>query len=120
MENVYTSSIGVPKTARNKRIYGNGDSFVSSTVVSRLGTQSAVTPKDVFDFTDDATPTISDYQTNYTAIHGEYPLVRLVIVIDSLTEYESAQRPYFTKVDGLIDTIYFDLGSPFTGYIILQ
>lgn len=119
MSNVYTTSIGVPMVARNKRNYGKG--FYNSNIdnsINNIG--SKTTPKEIIDVINDALPTISDYQATYAAVHGEYPLVRLIIIVDANTEYESAQRPQFTKVDGLIDTIFFDLGSEFTGYIILQ
>lgn len=116
MSNVYTTTLGVPRRARNKRIYG----WASLTQNNISIGNSPGRPIAIFDVVNEALPTISDYNTNYAPTFGQYPLVRLVIVIDSTHEYESAQRPQMTKVDGLIDTIYFDLGTEFTGYMILQ
>lgn len=116
MSNVYTTSIGAPRTARNKRIYG----WASLTQNNIGGTNTPGRPIEVFDVVAQTTPTVSDYDNLFADVFGQYPLVRLIIVIDANTEYESAQRPQFTKVDGLIDTIFFDLGVETTGYIILQ
>lgn len=83
-------------------------------------------------FTASSQPTISDYQTdqedpedalktlNYSEDYGEYPQIRLVITVDESTRYESQQKPQFTYVDGLIDTIFFDLGDELTGYILIS
>lgn len=117
MSNVYISSLGVPRTFRNKRIYGGNSGDVINNSLTVAGKE---TPKTIIPVINDALPTITAYDDNYAFVHGQYPLVRLIIVVDANTEYESAQRPQFTKVDGLIDTIYFDLGTEFTGYMILQ
>lgn len=84
-------------------------------------------------FTNMATPTISNYQTdqidpedptktiNYAADFGETPNVRLIIVVDATTKYHSMQNGIITFVGGLIDSIYFDTGDPtLTGYLIIS
>jgi len=78
------------------------------------------------DFTASALPTISGYQSaqldgfNLAEDFGENPLVRCIIVVDANTEYQLQQTPQFTKVDGLIDTIFFDLTNELTGYILIS
>lgn len=119
MSNVYTTLIGVPKTARNKRIYGEGGSF-SNSVVNNVDNASIVTPKDVIEFTDVVTPTITDYNTLYAPTHGQYPSVRCHIDVDATTGFELQLMPQFTYIDGLIDTIWFDAGWSYSGKIILQ
>jgi hypothetical protein len=117
MANVYVSDLRVPRTPRNHRHYdGVGGSLFSSTTVTGGVTAPPVvlTPKDVIEFTATALPTIT-----WAATHGQYPEVRCIVVVDSTTEYELQQKPQFTKVDGLIDTIFFDIGEEMTGYIIL-
>lgn len=118
MSNVYTTILGVPKRSRNGRVYANGSSFNSTTVQSSEG-QSVVTPKDIITFTSTDTPTITAYNTTWAATHGQYPSVRCMIVVDATTEYELQQMPQFTKVGGLIDTIFFLPGDTYTGYLIL-
>lgn len=120
MSNVYTTMIGVPKIARNKRIYGDGGSFSNSVVQSNVNNDSIVTPKDVITFTALEIPILIDYQTNYAAAHGEYPLVRCIIDVDATNGYELQQMPQFTYIAGLIDTIYFLPGYEVSGKIILQ
>lgn len=87
---------------------------------SELRQKRLMNIKEIITFTNDSTPTISSYQSIYAPIHGQYPTVRLVIILDAGSEYQSMQNPIITKVNGLIDTIYFDIGEPTNGYIILQ
>lgn len=72
------------------------------------------------DFTADATPTISDYQTKWAATYGEYPDVKCIIMIDANNGYQRQQMPQMTFVDGKLDSIYFDLGEKLSGYLILS
>jgi hypothetical protein len=77
-------------------------------------------------------PIIEDYQVeqvdpedaaktlNYAEDFGENPGVRCIITVDANTEYQLQQMPQFTKVDGLIDTIFFDLQEELTGYILIS
>lgn len=121
MSNVYTSILGVPKRYRNGRIYGEGSSFLSTTVKSEVG-KSVVAPTDVIDFEDAVKPTISDYNTLWAPTHSQYPNVRLFIVQDANTAFEYRMiSPIFTYVNGLIDTISFDYGDPnVTCFIVLN
>lgn len=73
------------------------------------------------DFIAQTVPTISDYNTKYATIYGQNPTARVIIVDGSGIKVESMQKPIFTfDVNGLLDTIYFDIGVPTTGYIILS
>jgi len=78
------------------------------------------------DFEDSTTPTIEDYQDdqvdgfNLAEDYGENPLVRCIIIVDANTEYQLQQMPQFTLVDGLIDTIFFDLAEQLSGYILIS
>jgi len=123
MPDVYTTSIGVPKMARNKRIYGDGSSFSSTTVQSSSSiVQATVTPSEKFPFTNEPAPTILDYNNLWNPTHGQDPRIELVIDNGDGTRYRSQQQPQFTLVAGtdLIETIFFDLGEAKTGYIILN
>jgi hypothetical protein len=73
------------------------------------------------DFIAQSFPTISDYNTKYASIYGQNPTVRLIIVDGSGIKSESIQKTLFTfDANGLLDTVYFDLGASTTGYIILS
>ena len=121
MSSVYTTDLRVPRTPRNQRHYdgAGGNSFSSTTVGGSSAPPVVITPKDVVGFTATATPTVTAYNTTWAAIHGQYPHVRCMIIVDATNEYELQKMPTFTKVDGLIDTIYFDIGEEMTGYIII-
>lgn len=71
-------------------------------------------------FTSSERPTISDYNTRYADIFGKYPNVRCVITVDENSGYQLQQDPQFTYKDGLIDTIYFDIGEAVSGCLILS
>ena len=84
-------------------------------------------------FTSTEMPIIENYQSdqvdpedgsktiNYAESYGENPLVRCMITVDANTRYQRQQEPQFTFVDGLIDTIFFDLtGDESTGYILIS
>jgi len=77
-------------------------------------------------------PTIANYQddqvdpedagktVNYSDDFGENPSVRLIVTVDSATRYQRQQMPQFNYVDGLIDSVYFNLGEEVTGYILIS
>lgn len=81
---------------------------------------------DVFEFTASATPTLSAYNTKYAPTHGQFPRLELIIDNGDGTRYRSMQMPLFTTltsgggVADLIDTIYWDLGEPLNGWIIIN
>lgn len=83
-------------------------------------------------FTASALPIIVDYQDdqvdpedagktiNYAEYFGENPHIRCIIIVDSTHRYQLQQMPQFTYVDGLIDTIFFELAEELTGYILIS
>lgn len=75
-------------------------------------------------FTHTNTPAITDYQATYQALFGNFPKVRCIVEVDANTRYERQQMPQFTLVDGVIDTIFFDLDdggeTTYSGYIIIS
>lgn len=83
-------------------------------------------------FTASALPIIANYQDdqvdpedpekilNYAEDYGENPHIRCIIIVDSTHRYQLQQMPQFTYVDGLIDTIYFELAEELTGYILIS
>jgi hypothetical protein len=125
MSDVYTTILAVPKTYRNKRIYGEGSTFIGTTV-DNPDTNSIVVPKDIFKFTASALPTITDYNTLYAPAHGQYPRLDIIIDNGDGTRYQKQQMPQFTTLtsggglDDLIDTIRWDFGEALTGWIIIN
>lgn len=75
--------------------------------------------KEIITLTDEL-PIITNYQSLYAAVHGEHPVLWLVVTIDAENAYISMQNPLFTYVNGLIDTISYDTGGNVTGFIILN
>jgi len=77
-------------------------------------------------FTATDTPTITGYQSaqldgfNLSEDYGENPKVQCMIIDDSNNRHIRQQDAQFTYISGLINTIYFDLGTPATGYIIIS
>lgn len=83
-------------------------------------------------FANSAMPIISNYQSdqvdpedgsktmNFASDFGETPNVRCVITVDSANRFQRQQNCEMTFVGGLIDTIFFDLGEPLTGYLIIS
>ena len=82
-------------------------------------------------FTAQSSPSIINYQDdqvdpedsvktlNYASDFGETPSVRL-IKTDGVLKYHIMQNCFFTFDTGLIDTIYFDIGEPISGYILIS
>ena len=116
MSDVYTKSIGVPRTARNGRMYGSA-SLTQSVIMTGI---TPGKPLSIIAFTLLEIPIVEDYQADYASLHGEYPSVRCIIDVDSTNGYELQQMPQFTYISGLIDTIYFVPGEAMTGKIIIQ
>jgi hypothetical protein len=83
-------------------------------------------------FSNSSVPSITNYQTtqvdpedgakmiNFAEDFGENPNVRCYISVDTATRYQRQVMPQMTYIDGLIDTIYFELGEPLDGYIIIS
>jgi hypothetical protein len=131
MDNVYTTSIGVPKRLRSKRVLGGDSAYYNNSVstVQNNTTPPAVgkTPIDIVRFTASALPTVINYNTLYAPTHGQFPRIELIIDNGDLTRYRSQQQPQFTTItlggtgtDDLIDTIYFELAEEKTGWIIIN
>jgi hypothetical protein len=77
--------------------------------------------KTIFEFSNSERPTISDYNTLYADIYGQYPNVRCIINITENNRSQRQQDPQFTYVDGKLDTVYFDFfGDPQSGYLVLS
>lgn len=86
---------------------------------SELRQKKLTVPKEIIPFTDIDIPIITGYQALYGAAHGENPDVRCIITVDADNEYELQQMPQFTKIAGLIDTIFFTPGFTCSGKLIL-
>jgi len=76
--------------------------------------------KTIFEFEATECPTISDYNSLYAEKYGQYPDVRCIINVDENNCYQRQQDPQFKLVNGLIDTISFDLGGAESGCLVLS
>jgi hypothetical protein len=72
-------------------------------------------------FTSTTTPQITNYDDDYADDYGQYPFARLIETEGSGNAVSRPELPYFTKVDGLVDTISFGtLPDAISGFIILE
>lgn len=111
---VKVNAIAVPRIPRNKRNYGG---YVKSEV---RGGGAVLTGKAVIEFENTNTPLIEDYNTLYAPVYGQFPTVTLYVVVAG-ARIERTERPYFTFIDGLIDTISFgQLDDTYTGFITIS
>lgn len=70
-------------------------------------------------FTDDAMPSITNYNRDY-ASYGQYPTTILIMVQGDVQQINQL-TPARNIVEGLLDSIVYDLGGqPATGFIILK
>jgi hypothetical protein len=81
---------------------------------------SGQTIKTIITFTATATPTISNYQTSYKTLHGQYPQARLMYIDEDGNWNEWMQQPKFNTIAGVVDSITWDLAEALTGFIILS
>lgn len=71
-------------------------------------------------FVNTMTPSLIDYQNNYSWDYGELPKIEL-FTMDSINVYWKRQEvPIFNFIDGLIDSIVYDLSDNYTGYITIS
>jgi hypothetical protein len=74
----------------------------------------------VIPFTADTTPGIDDYQATYASVFGEHPVVVLK-TIDSEGNYiVRNEQAKYGMVDGVLNSISWDLPDPESGYIIIS
>lgn len=72
------------------------------------------------EFTNTATPSITDYQNTYSLKFGQLPKVTLMTYDSVGLEWERQEKPTRGFVDGLLDSIAWDLSDTYSGYIILS
>lgn len=72
------------------------------------------------EFTDTNQPALVDYQDNYAEDYGELPKLQLITYNGVGEEWIRQEVPVIYKVDGLIDSIVWDLSDNYSGYIIIS
>lgn len=72
------------------------------------------------EFTNTNQPSLLDYQTNYAEDYGELPKFQLVTYDSEGVEWMRQEVPIIYKVDGLIDSVVWDLSDNYSGYIVLS
>lgn len=71
------------------------------------------------EFTNTQTPSILNYQTLYS-IYGDLPRFTLITYDSVGVEWERQEVPVRNYVDGLLDSIVWDLSDIYSGYIIIS
>jgi len=112
--------VGVPEL-----VVGNNDTgtlwmwtteWVDTHIPNKLGGIYNRTP---FEFTNTDTPTIPNYQLLLAKIYSQNPSVSIWYYDENGNLVQGRESALTTMVDGLIDTIYFNLPQPMTGKIII-
>jgi len=71
-------------------------------------------------FSDTQTPSITDYQQNYSIPYGQLPKFVLMTYDSEGVEWERQEKPIRNFVSGLLDSIVWDLSDIYSGYIIIS
>lgn len=72
------------------------------------------------EFTNTSTPTISNYQQNYSIPYGQLPKFTLITYDSEGIEWERQEVPIRNFVGGLLDSVVWDLSDNYSGYIIIS
>ena len=76
--------------------------------------------REKIEFENTNTPSIVDYQENFSFIYGEFPDVTLITYDSEGVEWEMLQVPVRNYIDNKLDSIVYDLPDGVSGYIILS
>ena len=75
---------------------------------------------DLFNFVDDAMPTITNYNAVWRPIWGPHPIVRCVLIDSANLRHHIPIMTQYTYVNGMLEAAYYDFGTAQTGYLILS
>lgn len=98
-----------------------GTHLASTAANTAAGIDNAILWKtsEKIEFTNTSTPSITNYQQNYAVPYGEFPKFKLRTYVNSVEEWERQEVPILNYVDGLLDSIVWDLSDVYSGYILL-
>jgi hypothetical protein len=115
---LYISEGTLIRKRRDGQVEKTSSITFASSISSKGGALKA--SKTVIPFTVTASPSVTDYQTNY-AFYGEHPTVKLKTIDGDGNYIERLEQAKFIMVDGLLDSIAWDLaGVNETGFIIIS
>jgi hypothetical protein len=99
-----------------------GTHLSSTAANTAAGIDNAILWKtsDKIEFTNTSTPTISNYQQNYSIPYGQLPKFTLVTYDSEGVEWERQEVPVRNYVEGLLDSVVWDLSDLYSGYIIIS
>lgn len=66
------------------------------------------------------TPSIINYQQHYAIPYGQLPKFTLVTYNGEGQEWERQEKPIRNFIDGLLDSVVWDLSDIYSGYIIIS
>lgn len=72
------------------------------------------------EFSNTQSPTISNYQENYSIPYGQLPKFTLITYDSEGIEWERQEVPRRIFIDDLLDSIIWDLSDSYSGYIIIS
>jgi hypothetical protein len=98
--------------------------IIYTVVVGDIGSVVPVPDAAIIRFTNEQSITITNYTTNYAPTYGQDPAISLFTYgfdqDGNSIEVEYQGEPIRTRINGLLETIVFDIGSPDSGYITIQ
>ena len=125
-----TISDTVPYTLTDRIVNATIENTLNIAYLNRQQNSSAIgstyVEPAIIEFTDQQRPTVIDYDSLYSKKYGQKPMISLIINNLDGTRFKSMQQPLFTTfaasytIDDPIDTIYFELDGPKTGWIIIS
>ena len=98
-----------------------GTHLASTAANTAAGIDNAILWKttEKIEFTNTQTPSITNYQQDYSIPFGQTPKFILRSVIESGVEWERQEVPILNYVDGLLDSVVWDLAETCSGYIYI-
>lgn len=83
---------------------------------------STVEPTREF-FTNESSVVISDWQTQYAAVYGNFPSLTIYLyngITGNYSEFSGATETLqYDNTNTLLQTVTFDFGIPYTGYLLI-
>lgn len=99
-----------------------GTHLASTAANTAAGIDNAILWKtsEKIEFTNTQTPSIINYQQNYSIPFGQLPKFTLITYNNVGVEWERQEVPIRNFIDGLLDSIIWDLSDICSGYIIIS
>lgn len=100
--------------------YGTHLSSTAASIAAGIDNAILWKTSEKITFTNTQSPSITDYQQNYAIPYGQLPKFTLITYDSEGVEWERQEVPIRNFVDGLLDSVVWDLSDIYSGYIIIS